>query len=108
MQSNSSKVSVRRATEDDATFLSWILLEASRSSLPRGFYDVLFDDCGEGELLAILKDLVLTHEPSFTRWDCFLIAEIDGIHAGGNHPRATSARRKLTTLWGRSRVRLQR
>jgi hypothetical protein len=87
MQASSGAVSVRPATEGDATFLSWVLLEASRSSLPRGFYDVLFDGCGdEAELLAILKELVLTPEPSFTRWDCFFIAEIDGIHAGGRPP----------------------
>lgn len=77
------RVTVRSATAEDAPFVAWLLLEASRSSLPHGFYDVLFDYPPEDELLAILLDLVLTNEPSFTRWDCFLIVESDGTPAAG-------------------------
>jgi hypothetical protein len=81
-----SGVVVRSATQEDADFLAWVLLEASRSSLPRGFYDVLFGDPSEEEMLALLKDLTLSTEATFTRWDSFVIAEVDGTPAGGRPP----------------------
>jgi hypothetical protein len=81
------KVSIRPATVEDVTFLSWVLLESSRSSLPKGFYDVLFDEPagGDVEMLSLMKELVLSNEATFTRWDSFVIAENDGVPVAGTN-----------------------
>ena len=73
---------IRAATADDAAFVAWVILAASRSHLPRGAWDLTIDGTDE-ECLAFLEGLV-TYEPrTFCHWSRFLVAEVDGRPAAG-------------------------
>lgn len=70
-------VSIRPAAPRDAAFLAWTMLTASRSHLSRGAWD-LYVDAVEPRVLALLARLATQPEPSFCRWEHFLVAEVDG------------------------------
>lgn len=40
-------------------------------------------DMTEEERIALMKEIIESDEPSFIRWDGFLIAEVDGVPAAG-------------------------
>jgi translation initiation factor 4G len=69
---------IRAATPADASFLAWVMLAASRSHLARGAWD-LHVDGPDARVLAFLERLVVEPEPSFCRWEGFLVAEVDGV-----------------------------
>ena len=73
---------IRPATAADARFVAWVMLAASRSHLPRGAWDV-FVDGPEDRVLAFLHRMATQVEPSFCRWERFLVAEVDGTPAAG-------------------------
>jgi len=73
---------IRAASRDDASFVAWVILAASRSHLPRGAWDLTIDGTDE-DCLAFLERMVV-HEPrTFCHYSRFLIAEIDGRAAAG-------------------------
>ncbi len=71
---------LRRARATDASFLAWVMLEASRGHVGRGAWDVYVDG-PEPRVLALLERLAVQAEPSFCRWEGFLVAEVDGAPA---------------------------
>jgi ribosomal protein S18 acetylase RimI-like enzyme len=72
-----SDATIRRATPEDARFLSWVVLAAARSHLPRGFWD-LFVSGSEEQRLAFTERLLLADEPNWWHWSVFWIAEREG------------------------------
>ena len=73
---------IRGGTEDDAGFLAWVMLAASRSHGQRGTWDVMIggdDAC----CLEYLRRLALTGPGTLCHHDSFLVAEIDGKPAAG-------------------------
>lgn len=68
---------IRPATPDDAAFLGWASVMASRSQLARGWFEIVLrrDDafCFE-----FAKYLTLAKAVSWWHWSLFLVAEIDG------------------------------
>jgi ribosomal protein S18 acetylase RimI-like enzyme len=64
---------LRRARPDDAAFLAWVVLAATRSHCPRGFFDLLVPE-SEAERLALIEELVLQEKPSWWHWSLFWIA----------------------------------
>jgi ribosomal protein S18 acetylase RimI-like enzyme len=74
--------SIRPARADDAAFLAWVMLAASRSHVRRGAWD-LHVGRGDADVLRFLERMAAQPEPSFCRWDRFLVAEVDGTPAAG-------------------------
>lgn len=72
--------SIRAACADDAAFLAWVMLAASRSHVPRGAWD-LHVDGPDARVLAFLERMAVQPEPSFCGWRRFLVAEVDGTPA---------------------------
>lgn len=68
---------IRPADVDDAALLARVILMASRSHLPTGFWDLLLPG-PEEELLEFLEYLTLGVETSPCHYDHFLVAERDG------------------------------
>jgi ribosomal protein S18 acetylase RimI-like enzyme len=73
---------IRPATAADAPFVAWVMLAASRSHLPLGAWD-FYVDGPEARVLAFLERMATQAEPSFCRWERFLVAEVDGMPAAG-------------------------
>lgn len=71
---------IRPAVAADAPFLAWVMLAASRSHVARGAWDLHVGDA-EPRVLAFLERMAVQREPSFCRWDRFLVAEVDGVPA---------------------------
>ena len=73
-------VVVRPATPDDAAFLGWASVMASRSQLARGWFEIVLrrDDafCFE-----FAKYLALAKARSWWHWSLFQVAEVDGVVA---------------------------
>lgn len=70
-------IQVRRGRRDDADFLAWVMLCASRAHLPRGVWDLIIGG-GEAQCLQYLRRLAVTEPPSLCHYEGFMIAEIDG------------------------------
>jgi ribosomal protein S18 acetylase RimI-like enzyme len=70
-------MNIRRATADDAEFLAWTTLSASRSHLPRGVWD-FFIGADERGCLDYLRRLAIAEPRSLCHWDAFRVAEVDG------------------------------
>jgi ribosomal protein S18 acetylase RimI-like enzyme len=68
---------VRRASRDDAGFLAWVMLSASRAHLSRGVWDLLIgsDDAG---CLEYLRRLAVAEPRSLCHYESFWVAEVDG------------------------------
>ena len=85
---------LRRARPDDAGFLAWVVLAATRSHCPRGFFDLLVPE-SDSERLALIEELVLQEKPSWWHWSLFWIAARAGepaaALAGFDPTRITSA-----------------
>lgn len=73
---------IRAAVRDDAAFVAWVILAASRSHLPRGAWDVSIGGSDE-ECLAFLERMVVYEPRTFCHYSRFLIAEVDGRAAAG-------------------------
>lgn len=71
---------VRPARAEDAPFLGWILLEAARGHLARGWFDIVLER-DEDFCLAYCTRLVAAEARSWWHWSLFLVAEIDGAPA---------------------------
>jgi ribosomal protein S18 acetylase RimI-like enzyme len=70
-------IRIRRAQAEDADFLAWVMLAASRGHLARGIWDLRIgaDDAG---CLDYLRRLALAEPRSLCHYEAFRVAEVDG------------------------------
>jgi len=71
---------IRPARESDAAFLGWVILEAARGQLTRGWFDVVLER-DVAFRLAFCAKLVAAKARSWWHWSLFSVAEIDGVAA---------------------------
>ncbi len=82
------KPRVRPADRGDTRFVAWVIQEAARSHLEKGFWDVALTD--EARRIDFLEALARSDARSFCHYRGFLIAEVDGRPAAalsGYEPR---------------------
>ena len=72
--------SLRPAEPRDAAFLGWACVAASRSQMPRGWFDIVLQR-DEAFVLEFAKYLVLAKARSWWHWSLFYVAEADGTLA---------------------------
>lgn len=72
-----SQPRIRPADLEDVAFLSWVVLAASRSHVPRGFWD-LWVNAGDDATLAFIARLLSSERPHWCHHSRFIIAECDG------------------------------
>ncbi|HVB86447.1 MAG TPA: GNAT family N-acetyltransferase [Candidatus Dormibacteraeota bacterium] len=70
-------LSIRPATREDVRFLAWAVVIATRSHLPKGWFDVALDR-PEPYLLDFIGRLTLSQERSFWHYSYFFVAEAEG------------------------------
>ncbi len=70
----------RQARSSDASFLAWVMQEAARSHLEKGFWDLAYPG-PDDQRLKVLETLNSTDLIHFGHWSRFLIAEVDGKSA---------------------------
>lgn len=68
-------VSVRQARREDADFLAWVMLTASRSHLARGIWDLIIGGDEQG-CLRYLARLAVAEPRSLYHYENFIVAEI--------------------------------
>ena len=68
---------IRRAKPDDADFLAWAMLTASRAHLPRGVWDLIIGADEQGRL-DYLRRLAVAELGSLCHYEAFLVADVDG------------------------------
>ena len=73
---------IRPAEIKDVPFIAWVELQAARSHLPRGFWDIWLAR-PEAECLAFLERLAQTSTRGMFHYSAFLVAEVDGRPAAG-------------------------
>jgi ribosomal protein S18 acetylase RimI-like enzyme len=75
------RVSVRKARLEDAEFLAWVMLAASRAQLKRGIWDLIIckdERASDEACLNYLKRLTVAEPRSLYHYENFLVAELDG------------------------------
>jgi ribosomal protein S18 acetylase RimI-like enzyme len=75
-------VEIVAANEAHIPFVAWVELEAARSHLPKGPWD-LYVDGTEEETLRYLETLVATDAWHFASYKNFIVAQVDGVPAAG-------------------------
>lgn len=73
----SAAVSIRRAGRQDADFLAWVMLSASRGHLSCGVWDLIIGADEQG-CLDYLRRLAIAEPHSLCHFDSFWVAEADG------------------------------
>ena len=73
-------IRIRRATADDADFLAWVMLSASRAHLARGVWDLVIG-ADEAGCLDYLRRLAVAEPQSLCHYEAFWVAEVDGMPA---------------------------
>ena len=68
---------IRRAREDDASFLAWATLAATRSHCDKGWFDIALNR-PEPECLEFLRRLTATATRSLWHYSRFFVAEVEG------------------------------
>ena len=85
---------VRKANASDAEFLSWAVLESSRSGKKLGLFDLIFEESDDSVLLNKIGALLKSSNKSYVHLSNFMVAEVDGKESAalcGYEPRhATS------------------
>ena len=76
-----STLTVRLGREADSAFLAWVILAATRSHLPRGWFDIALA-LPETETLKFIEGLTRTRAESWWHWSRFYVAENDGFPVG--------------------------
>ena len=71
---------IRSAVRGDTRFLAWVMQEAARSHLEKGFLDIAVPD--DAKRLAFLDAIAHAKARSMFSAQNFLVAEIDGRQAG--------------------------
>jgi GNAT superfamily N-acetyltransferase len=69
-------VSIRQAAREDVAFLAWVILNASRGHLPRGWFDISLKRA-ESLCLEFLRALATADSRSRWHYSRFLVAEIE-------------------------------
>jgi translation initiation factor 4G len=113
-------VVIREAQAQDAPFLGWVILAATRSHMPRGWFDIALglDETG---CLAFTTRLARAETRSWWHWSNFLVAEANGVPAaalsafrvGDGYPPSQAAMNEVAgqlgwgeteigAMWGRS------
>lgn len=80
-----SSVTVRPARVEDAEFLGWVQLEASRGHLKESLFKTFMRELDEEQLVRMMVEGVRA-DPElklFTCWTGFLIVEVDGQPVAG-------------------------
>ena len=73
-------ITVRPAEPRDAAFVGWASVAASRSQMPRGWFDIVLQR-DEAFVLEFAKYLALAKAVSWWHWSVFHVAEVDGALA---------------------------
>lgn len=68
---------IRRGRHEDADFLAWVMLSASRAHLSRGVWDLIIGG-GEAVCLDYLRRLAVAEPRSLCHCENFLVADVDG------------------------------
>jgi len=71
---------VRNARAEDAEFLGWVMLAASRSHVARGIWEYLFDWSGD-KAQEFCRRIALSEERHWNHHEMFYVAEVDGFPA---------------------------
>jgi len=74
-------VEIRSATVDDAAFLAWVMLAATRSHNKYGAWEHYVGGTEE-DCLAFLRLIATTQKPHLFHYSTFIVAEVDGQKAG--------------------------
>ena len=72
-----SDVKIRRATREDADFLAWVMLMASRAHLKHGPWELMIG-ADEAGCLEYLKRLAVAEPRSMCHFESFFVADVDG------------------------------
>ncbi|HET8944149.1 MAG TPA: hypothetical protein VFO59_05145, partial [Dehalococcoidia bacterium] len=75
-----ARMRIVEAQPKHAPFIAWVVLEAFRSHLERGFWDYLIGG-SDAELLRYLETLTTTKAQHWTHLPLFIVAEVDGVPA---------------------------
>jgi len=81
IQGSVGTLTVRPAREADSAFLAWVILAATRSHLPAGWFDIALA-LPETESLKFIEGLTRTKAESWWHWSRFHVGEIDGFAVG--------------------------
>jgi translation initiation factor 4G len=73
-------VVIRPATPDDAAFLGWASVMASRSQLARGWFEIVLQR-DDAFCFEFAKWLALAKARSWWHWSLFQVAQVDGVVA---------------------------
>lgn len=68
------------ATKEHIPFIAWVVNTATRSHMPRGMWDMLFDD-DEAAVQQYLEVFAETEQLHWGHYSIFLVAEVDGTPA---------------------------
>lgn len=71
---------IRTAKVEDAPFIAWAILEASRAGKERGVFDMIFSDADD--VIESIEKLVVNDIKTICHYSNFLIAEVNGELAG--------------------------
>jgi ribosomal protein S18 acetylase RimI-like enzyme len=74
-------LTIRDATAADAELIAWVLVEASRSGTPLGFWDLALPGADEPRL-RLLSEIATSAKEHFAHVSGFLVAELDGEPVG--------------------------
>jgi GNAT superfamily N-acetyltransferase len=75
------KLTLRDARPDDAAFIAWVQVAASRSGMPLGFWDLALPGADEPRA-HLVAEIARSAKPHFAHVSGFLVAELDGAAAG--------------------------
>jgi ribosomal protein S18 acetylase RimI-like enzyme len=70
------------ATKEHIPFVAWVTWMANRSHLPRGMWDLVFED-DEDAIQRYLEAMADTAQMHWGHYSLFLVAEVDGTPAAG-------------------------
>jgi translation initiation factor 4G len=73
-------VRIVEATKEHIPFIAWVVNAATRSHMPRGMWDFVFDD-DEAAIQRYLEVFAETEQLHWGHYSIFLVAEVDGTPA---------------------------
>jgi ribosomal protein S18 acetylase RimI-like enzyme len=104
---------IREAHEDDALFIGWAILAATRSHVPRGWFDITLG-LDEPSCLAFTTRLAGAETRSWWHYSNFLVAEREGapaaalcaFRAGDGYPSSQAAMNEVAGQlgWGNTEI----
>jgi len=73
---------IKRAKEEDKTFLAKMVLQSSRAGKKIGLFDIIFETENDSKIIEQLEKLITTSIKNHCHFSNFLIAELDGKDVG--------------------------